>query len=145
MKRMLVAFSVLFILVGCSGKKEIDIEMKDLKDFYGEEYLKVYYDHQNELPVKMDYQESYMMYENIDDKELIKKVYEALLGIKIGDKTNIDITDAERNYWFTYEDGSSIGFMMTKADKDMLIYNVKEKCNYEIMDDNGLFKIKIGE
>ncbi len=145
MKRMLAAFCILFILAGCSGKKETNIEMKDLKDFYGEEYLKVYYDHQNELPVKMDYQESYMMYENIDDKELIKKVYETLLGIKIGDKTNINITDAERNYWFTYEDGSSIGFMMTKADKDMLIYNVNEKCNYEIMDDNGLFKIKIGE
>ncbi len=119
--------------------------MKNIKDFYSEEYLSTYYDHKDELPVKMSYQESSMMYEDITDKELIEKVYNALFGIEIGEKTNLDITDAERNYWFTYADGTSIYFMMINADKDMMIYNPVEKCNYEIVDDNGLFKISIGE
>lgn len=145
MKKIIVVLSVLFVLVGCSGKKENSIEMKNIKDFYSEEYLSTYYDHKDELPVKMSYQESSMMYEDITDKELIEKVYNALFGIEIGEKTNLDITDAERNYWFTYADGTSIYFMMINADKDMMIYNPVEKCNYEIVDDNGLFKISIGE
>ena len=136
----------LILLCSCTTPNSVDdVDTKSIENFYSKEYLEQYYNHKDELPVKLDYRESYMMYENIDDQKLIKKVYNALIGIKIGKKTNIDICDADRIYWFTYQDGSEISFSLIKADEDILIYNPKEKCNYVIEDDNGLFDIAIGK
>ena len=145
MKKIIV-FLFLILICGCAvPTNDVSVDTTSIEDFYSKEYLEEYYNHKNELPVKLDYQESYMLYENIDNQEIIKEVYNALIGIKIGAKTNIDINDAERNYWFTYSDGSEIGFMLIKADKDMLIYNPKDKYNYVIEDDNGLFSIDISD
>lgn len=142
--KKIITFVIAFLLCACSSTKPIsNIKSTSIEDFYGKEYLKVYLDHKGEYPIKLDYQESYMMYENIDNKDLIQDVFNAMLGIKVGKKTDIDITDAERNYWFTYKDGTTICFMLIKADKDMLIYNPQDKCNYLIDDDNGLFNISI--
>ena len=87
----------------------------------------------------------YVVYvvEDITDTELIKKVYTALMGIQIGEETDKSITDAERNYWFTYADGTEIGFLLIKADKDMMIYGPDGQQLYVITDDNGLFGISI--
>lgn len=140
MKKMLLLLSTL-LLCACSN----NAVSLSITDFYGEELQKVIDEHEGQLPVKLTYQESMMMYEDIEDKELIKKFYDALLGLKVGEQSNIDVTDSERNYWFTFEDGTTIFFMMYKADDIELIYNPKDKCNYNISDDNGLFNIRVEE
>lgn len=128
------------LLNGCTSSKTITVQ-----EFYGEDFLEVCSKHKDEIPVKMSYRESYKVYDDITDQELIKKVFDTIMSIKVGEKSNISIEDADRNYYFEYADGSKIGFMMIKADNDELIYSFSDKCNYVIEDDNGLFNIKIGE
>lgn len=128
------------LLNGCTNSTTVSTQ-----DFYGEDFLEVYSKHKDEIPVKMSYRESYKVYDDIKDQELIKKVLDTIMNIKIGGISNISIEDADRNYYFEYADGSTIGFMMVYTGSDKLIYNYSDKCNYVIEDDNGLFNIKIGE
>ena len=172
MKKVLILIGILVLLCGCSRKNQTEADAettietitetiddtieaestaaetaaasaKDLKSFYGEKLQNILDTHENEIPVRMDYQESYNVVEDITDTELIKKVYTALMGIQIGEETDKSITDAERNYWFTYADGTEIGFPLIKADKDMMIYGPDGQQLYVITDDNGLFGISI--
>ena len=163
MKKVLILIGILVLLCGCSRKNQTEADAettietitetieaetaaaaaKDLKSLYGEKLQNILDTHENEVPVKMGYQESYYVAEDITDTELIKKVYTALMGIQIGEETDKSITDAERNYWFTYADGTEIGFLLIKADKDMMIYGPDGQQLYVITDDNGLFGISI--
>ena len=112
-----------------------------LFDFYNDEEMTSFKDNfYNDLPVRMKYCKAQIQQCEVTDPELIKEVFEALKKVKVGEESNISVTDSDIYYTFIMEDESSVTIAFES--KNILSFRSK---GYNLISDGGVFEIEIPE
>ena len=110
-----------------------------LFDFYNDEEMTAFKDNfYNDLPVRMKYFKAQIQQCEVTDPELIKEVFEALKKVKVGERSEISITDSDIHYTFIMADERSVTIAFES--KNILSFRSK---GYKLISDGGVFEIKI--
>lgn len=112
-----------------------------LFDFYNDEEMTNFKNNfYNNLPVRMKYFKAQIQQCEVTDPKIIKEVFEALKKVKVGEESDISITDSEIYFTFIMEDESSVTIAFES--KNILSFHSK---GYKIISDGGVFEIQIPE